>query len=111
MTAPVSRYLLRVRRWAAAMAQPPGGSMGGEERPGAKDRSSPRPSRATTLLFTDPVLKSWCPPGLEGVYAQTRPVSITPSPQSFGQHKDGAGSVCGSASFQLPKPLAREPDH
>ena len=57
--APASRYLLRVGRWAAATAQSAGGSVGGEEGPGAKNRCFPRPGRASTLLFTDSAPKSW----------------------------------------------------
>lgn len=57
--APASRYLLRVGRWAAARSQSAGGSVGGEEGPGAKNRCFPRPCRASTLLFTDSAPKSW----------------------------------------------------
>lgn len=54
---PASRCLLIVGKWAAATAQPAGGSMGEEEEPG-KNRCFPKPIRARTLLFTDPALKS-----------------------------------------------------
>ena len=46
-----------VGKWAAAIAQPAGGSMGEEEEPG-KNRCFLKPIRARTLLFTDPALKS-----------------------------------------------------